>query len=462
MIVALIAVATVAVPLLIGAAVGRGMRGRARRGIVPVLLALTIPSVAATALVVRYPVVGLWDAGFAGFLFGVGIVMGGHETFADPRRIRAIGLGTLIGLLLLEGFVSSFLPPAPRFPSSAGVHLLLADSIRASAETQGWDMRSRELACTVVYGERYRGILDVSHETDVRFPAPYAARADARRRELHVGDSMVFGLGVARNATFTAALEALEPATEHVNAGIPGLAPDAYLAILDTWTARQRFDVVTMYLFDANDVRDLDGPFPCCGFAPLLAYDGRAARLRCPEPTSIDLARAGFEWLHYNSPPPYLMRALVDYSAAAAYLGALMVDAGHRYSLTSTSNPNERMQHLGIILRTARDELHRRGTAFRVVILPGNLERTGEAFDEHAQIVALAHDLGIPLLDATGVLRAAVADRRDIFVRPFDPHFNSEGHRLIAEWLHRGWDELIREPDPGPGSPISTSGNSPR
>jgi hypothetical protein len=38
------------------------------------------------------------------------------------------------------------------------------------------------------------------------------------------------------------------------------------------------------------------------------------------------------------------------------------------------------------------------------------------------------------------VLRAALAERRAIFDRPFDPHFNPAGHALIADWMHAaGW-----------------------
>ncbi len=347
-------------------------------------------------------------------------------------------VGSAVGLMLLEIGARLFLPPAPRFPTSAGVHFLLADAIRASRQHQGWDFRSRELACAIVYGEQYRGMLDARDETEVRFPDRYTARAGTPRRELHVGDSMVFGLGVARDETFTAALEALEPTTEHVNAGIPGLAPDAYLAVLETWTGRQRFDVVTMYLFESNDLRDLDGPYPCCGGGTLLAYDDTAPRLRCPTPTPFDLSTTGFEWLRYNSPPPYLVRMLVDDFAAAAHLAAALVDVGHRYSLTSTSTGAQQWAHLAAILQAAHDALARRGTAFRVVIFPANAEATVDA-PEHLELVGLVTKLGVPLLDAAPVLRAAVAADREIFLRPLDPHFNPAGHRLIAEWLHQSW-----------------------
>jgi hypothetical protein len=279
-------------------------------------------------------------------------------------------------------------------------------------------------------------MLATADDPETRFPSRYVPRADAARRELHVGDSMVFGLGVERHETFTAALEALEPATEHVNAGIPGIAPDAYFAILEAWIARQRFDAVTMYLYEGNDLRDLDGPSPCCGFAPLLAYDGPAPRLRCATPTPFDVGTAGFEWIRYNSPPPYLLRILVDQSPAAAHLAGALISVGQRSSLTSTSTEPERWTHLAAILTAARDELARRGIGFRIVIFPSDPQPTGEEPPQHAALLALVARLGIPLLDATPLLRTATAEQRDIFLRPHDPHFNPAGHALVADWLH--------------------------
>jgi hypothetical protein len=442
MTVALVALATVLVPLAAGAALGIGVRRALQRrlhGVPAALLALALPAVGAVVCIVWHPVIGLWDAVTEGVLIGIGFTAAAHRAFADRDRLVSIAAGSAVGLMLLEIGVRLFLPPPPRFPTSAGVHFLLADAIRASRQNQGWDFRSRELACAVAYGEEYRGMLDAGDETEVRFPSRYTARAGTPRRELHVGDSMVFGLGVARDETFTAALETLEPTTEHVNAGIPGLAPDAYLALLETWIARQRFDVVTMYLFDGNDLRDLDGPYPCCGFASLLTYDDSAPHLRCATPTPFDVTATGFEWIRYNGPPPYLLRTLVDDSAAAAHLAAALINAGQRYSLTSTSTVAERSEHLAAILRAARDELARRGTAFRVVIFPYDAESTGGESREHVELVDLVAKLGIPLLDATPVLRAAVAAHREIFIRPFDPHFNPAGHRLIAEWIHDSW-----------------------
>jgi hypothetical protein len=438
-------------PLLLGLLIGLGLQrvwGHRLAGLGFGLAAVLLPAAVVIGVLGRFPVVGFWDAGLEGLLLGAGVLVGMHRSFADVRDLALSGVAMVAGLFVLEFAVRGLLPPAPVFPSSNGLHLWLSDSIRAASATQGWDMRSREIACSLIYGEQYSGILDVSGERDISRPALYAPRPDARTRVLHVGDSMVFGLGVERSETFTAALARLEPEVEHVNAGIPGLAPDAYLAVLRAWIARHHFDDVVMYIFPGNDLRDLDGPYPCCDFEPLLVYDARGAHLRCVTARPIDLSRAGFEWLRYNSPPPYLVRAVIDRSSAAAYLGAAMVEAGHRYSLTAQASPSQQMEHFATVLRTARAELNAQGTGFRVVILPPRdwVESAQPSPEQLDQVIAIGRDLGVPMIDASSVLRTAIRHGEDVFVGPRernDPHFNPNGHRLVAEWLHRNWSAAV-------------------
>ncbi len=140
--VGLIALATLLVPLAAGAALGGGVGralGRRLEGVAAVLLALTLSVVGVVAGDVWHPVIGFWDAVTAGVLFGVGFVVAAHRAFADRGRLVSIAAGSVVGLVLLEIGTTLFLPPPPRFPTSAGVHFLLADAIRASREHQGWD-----------------------------------------------------------------------------------------------------------------------------------------------------------------------------------------------------------------------------------------------------------------------------------------------------------------------------------
>lgn len=433
----------VIVPVTAGALIGVGVRrvyGARPRGVVSAFVMLLVPAAVVVAGFLRVPLVGCWDAAFEGLLLGSGVLLGAHRAFAGRREIALCAGAVAASLLLLESAARWLLPPAPAFPSSAGVHLRLAAAIRAAGETQAADMISREFACSVIYGTQYSGLIDVTARSEIERPDRYVPRPDATRRVLHIGDSMVFGLGVARGETFIAELRRLEPDVEHINGGIPGLAPDGYFAVLERWLATQRFDAVVMYVFEGNDLRDLDGPFPCCGWEPLLAYDSGAAGLRCTVPTGVDLRHAGFEWLRYNSPPPYLLRVLIDSSSAAAYASAAMVEAGRRYSLTAKFPPDQQMLHFTTILRTAGAMVAARGGHFSVVILPDrNWVESREPLPHPAdRVMAAARGVYVPVLDASPLLKAAVQRQERIFIGEHtDPHFNAAGHRLIAQWLHR-------------------------
>ena len=431
-------------PILAGQLMGwviRRLLGARRSGILWALVLILVPAGALIAVLPSMPIVGLWDGMVEGLLLGVGVLLGAHRVGAGGGgRIGLAAAVAVVALAVLEIAVRLLLPPPPAFPIGQP-HLLLADSIRAGGAWQGWDMRSREIACSVIYGDQYASMLDLSDQRDVQRPATHAPRADARRRVLHVGDSLAFGFGVDPSDTFVSALQRLEPEVEHVNGSMPGIAPDAYLALVQAWTARQRFDAVVLYLFTDNDLRDLDGPYPCCDFEPLLAYADGGVALRCPTARSAQLGRAGWEWLRRNSPPPFLLRAILDESRVAAYVSALMVEAGQRYSLTAGSTPEEQGRHLGAILGAARDHLRPTATSLAVVVLPGRgwIDGSNPRSAEREQMLTLARQADLPTLDPGPMLRTAAAAGTSLFIGPperNDPHFNPIGHRLMAEWLH--------------------------
>jgi len=62
---------------------------------------------------------------------------------------------------------------------------------------------------------------------------------------------MVYGLGVPPSERFTTLLEQLEPDTEHINAALPGTAPDSYFAVVHAWE-QQPIDLVVMYLYPSG------------------------------------------------------------------------------------------------------------------------------------------------------------------------------------------------------------------
>jgi len=279
----------------------------------------------------------------------------------------------------------------------------------------------------------------VSTESDIVTPRSFVPRADATRRVLHIGDSMAFGFGVARDEVFTAGLERMEHGVQHVNAGIPGTAPDAYLAVMRRWVALHEFDTVVMYLFEGNDVDSLDDPYPCCNWQPLLDYDGARADLRCTEPAPIDLRNGGATWLWYNSPPPYLVRVLIPYSAAAAHVAAAVVNNMAHMPRGVHQPIGIAMPHLESILSAARDELRQRKIAFVAVVLPSREWVEDRGGREHLapDIIDVCRRLGVTALDASALFRDRFERGKQSFLpMANDPHFNAAGHAALASWLH--------------------------
>jgi len=282
----------------------------------------------------------------------------------------------------------------------------------------------------------------VRRELDRVFPQPVPSRPGASRRVLHVGDSMVFGANVARDQTFTVRLEEIEPDVQHLNGGISGMAPDDYLVVLRRWVERQPVDLAVMYLFAGNDLIAIDAPHPCSAWQPILAYDEGKARLRY---ASAQMAQGlGVRWLLHNSPLPYLLRAAIaGHSVAAAFVGAAFDSWAMHGAWTRRNEP---LEHLEAILRSARDEMRERHVRFVVVVLPsaGSIGEPDGPTDYLARHVHdIAARLDIPTLDATDVIRESLA-RGDQPIQPDGSHFNEEGHRLIARWLHARLAALLR------------------
>jgi len=434
-----ICIALLVVPLGLGAVLGavlRRLRGRRFEGALAAIACVVLPAAAVVAAGVRYPIVGLWDTAVEAILFGIGVVWGGHRALADGSTALLLATTLTLSLLGLEVLARLFLPPPPAFPVRGGIHLLLADALRSDAMSHPWDTLCKDIVCAITYGDEYRRIYDFPEpERDIVTPQTFSPRTGATRRVLHLGDSMVFGFGLPRDQTFTADLERLEPGVEHINAGIPGTAPDAYLAVMERWLASRQVDVVVMHVYEGNDLDGLDGRYPCCGWQPLLTYENGTAAFRCAHGTAPDFARAGLTWLRFHNPPPYLLRAFVATSTAAAHVAAAM--AREPYFLAE--QPFEtRLAHLESILRSAADLTRARGTRFVVDVVPARswVEESKDWQHSAPQILTIARRLGIDAIDGSEVFRAAASHGQTLFPGNGDIHFNAAAHLLWAQWLH--------------------------
>ncbi len=468
---AAVAFCPVAAGMMIGAAVRNVLRRRLS-GVVAATACLVVPTITAMAAVLLLPVIGLWDGATEGALFGVGVCLTLHQMWSDPRLVATSALSFAAALALLELGTRMFLGPPPAYPIGDGPHFLLADVLRTAApdspthhhgaipyllerevmhgEIDGpmgirppSAMVTKEIVCSIVYGDAYTGAVDVRGELARVFPRPVPSRPGTSRRVLHIGDSMVFGANVPRDQTFTVRLDELEPDVQHLNGGISGMAPDDYLAVLRRWVEEQPVDLAIMYLFAGNDLIGMDAPHPCSAWQSILTYDDGNARLRYPSTPQTEHG-LGVQWLVYNSPLPFLLRtAIAGGSATAAFVGAAF-DAW--VSQVAWNRGGDQVEHLEAILRSARDELRERQIGFLVVVLPkaGTIGIPDGATDYLARHVRdIIARLGIPGLDASDVIAESLA-RGEHPIQPDGSHFNEEGHRLIAAWLHARLPVVVR------------------
>ena len=454
----------IAAGAMIGAALQHAMRRRLSGAVVAVAC-LMVPTIAVTAAVLLYPVIGLWDGATEALLCGIGVFLALHQMYADPRLVAVSAVSVVVAFMLLELGARTVLGPPPAYPIGDGPHFLLANMLRtvgpdspthhvgavpygleqqvmrgdidggAMVDRPPAAMVTKEIVCSIVYGDAYTGVIDVGRERARVFPELVASRPGTARRVLHIGDSMVFGANVPRDQTFTARLDELEPDVQHLNGGISGTAPDDYLVVLRRWVERQPVDMAVMYLFAGNDLTGIDAPHPCSAWQPILTYDDGKARLRfasAPQ-TAHGL---GVQWLLHNSPLPYLLRAMIaGGSAAAAFVGSAFDSWVMR---ADWLRDNEQLAHLETILRSARDELREQHVRFVVVVLPaagaiGVPDGPSDHLSRHVHDIAARLD--IPELDATDVIRESLA-RGEHPVQPDRSHFSEEGHWLIARWLH--------------------------
>jgi hypothetical protein len=431
----LISIALILVPLGGGALLGAAWRPSRRPPPRLAAAALVVaPPLAAALLDLRYELVGIWDALAVGALLGLGLVVGLYRL--AKTRTLALAATSLGGSLVLAELASRLLLPAPpAFPSAGGPSLLMANAVGAARQTGFAWTEAGAAACQALYGG--------AGGAEARLPAAlqtsWRPREDARAHVLHLGDSMVAGVGSER---FTDELNRIEPDVEHVNAAIPGTGPDVYLSLARLLGERHAFSAVVMHL-TPNDWGDLDAPrYPCTGGQPLLRYGPLGTPLRRDPVAAPRDGQRDPWWLWQNSPPPYVLRSFVDVSAFAAHLAAAWIGVGLRLGLTPTAAGDDaiRAAHLSAILRAARDEERARGIALVV-----NVFRERDALEAGRpapngtveRMKGLAEELGIAVLDTWDPLLAAEQHGVQPFLGSTDPHFNATGHAIVAEWLHQ-------------------------
>jgi hypothetical protein len=421
---AFVALATVVVPIAIGLLAGLAwLRLRPGRLRAPIVIPTSLftglgLSVVPAVLTGR---VGTWDAAFVGMLGGCGFLCSAHEVFARKGGLVLLTTTLGLGLVALEVCCRLLLTP-PRF-EPVPLRFFQDPAAQKPLSRGAGFGRTTDLACRIAFGEPVpTGDGLVRQE-----PTSFAPNKERPRRVLHVGDSVPYGFLLTDAQTMEAQLSAMEPTTEHINAGIRGTAPDDYLAVTRAWMSRVPIEMVVMYLNEPNDLFELDQGHSCTGGLSLLSYEGAAPELRPRAGGRIRASLLGL--LGIDSPPPYLIRWAQERSAVAALLSALLIQlrAPDRYS---DEGQKVALAHADRILGAARDELRKAGVTFVVVDLPQNVEAVAPD-----PLEAVAQKLGIPVFDPRTMLRQARAQGEPVYLTD-GIHFSPRGSALMARWLH--------------------------
>lgn len=419
-----LALALLLAPLLTGLLLARSLRAllpdRARlRALLLAALALAVLA-AGPLLVPRFPRVGAWDLVLAGLMSALGLLAGSSSQRGralGPKLALAAG-SVLLALTALE--IGARLLPAPptTFPPPEQARLLFEAAPGAEA-------------CAPLY--------------PAELPAAFAERTAQLRpgskRILHVGDSMVEGVGVTPGETFVAELGRLAPSVDHINAGFASTSTDFELLLVRAWAPRLGPSRVVLYVFGYNDLAELDRSYPCCPGGPLLDASIEA-HARCATPGLL----SGRRELFARSPAPYPFRVATAYSALArrAVVGfAALGDTLQQRLRGPAPGPEERFARFADLVRAMKRELDAQGIPLSVVYLPARAALESAAPREtgdhrlRGEVGHLARSLDTPFLDPWELLEGAVkADGADrYYLPPPDIHFTREGHRLVAEWL---------------------------
>lgn len=293
--------------------------------------------------------------------------------------------------------------------------------------------------------------------TTVDFRHSFHVDASGRRRDPNrppagartvavVGDSMVFGEGVADHQTFVAELPAALAARgggpwDAWNLGIGGQGTAQNVARLEDLLASGAHPDVAIVAFFSNDPRD---DRECRPYR--LAPDGHTlervvpAIMAHPPPRRLPwlVAQPWYRWVTAHSQIVGRIRLLAMHAAAARPAHAVAPGRARLGALDEPIDDPER-QLMAALYRRLADDARTHGLPIGILLIPhkGCFEAAVEACDAKlAEVTELAHAAGLPVLDLRSALRAMAPAR---LYYPHDLHWTPAGQRAvvapIAAWI---------------------------
>jgi SGNH hydrolase-like domain, acetyltransferase AlgX len=342
-----------------------------------------------------------------------------------------IPLALLVALLIAECVLRLF---PQLLPEEAQVKLLYR--LQSHAKSIG------DPYLGFVYPPRYQAemtSLDFRFEIDsdehgFRNKAPWPERADI----VIVGDSMAYGWGVQRNASWMTLLDAQLPENRTITLGMPGAVPQQYVRYLERFGVGLHPKMVLFAIFPGNDIIDAET------FNRWVAAGS---------PGNYDF------WRHFGGDAPNSKAAFPRNSYLFIFLRAMAIGVGQQYGSRTVKTANGgKLQLAPTIYRqmlprnvptdpgfqsvvqatlAARNLALSAGSEFLVLLFPTKesiyLPLHGVHFPTMTHpLKDMLENEGISCIDLTESFREH-AGRGEKLYFEIDGHPNEHGNRVIAD-----------------------------
>ena len=263
------------------------------------------------------------------------------------------------------------------------------------------------------------------------------ARAPRSPWVLHLGDSMLFGVGLTAAQAVPDQLAVLLPQWTHVNAGLPGSTIDLQFALLQrllrAWPAPV---AVVLHAYPGNDLDGLDEPLDVCGSQPVLSQPPQPVAVTCQPRVQATLRQ---RLLHAPLPLPIVRAAQWSWLARRLVAALQVAQSGTR--LAQVQDPKQRYLAIAGALQQV---LQRQQIPLLAVLMPVRTRIVPGGVTAARSLTQVFDSLGIPVLDSQALCDERMEPQAPLFLGPQDIHLAPQGAVRYAQWLAPHVERLLR------------------